>query len=90
MKHVVIRSSQSGVWFGKLESQSGDSFTLLNARRAYYWEGAATCSQLATHGPKGGKICLPVSRVQVLGVCECLDASEAAVKQWNEVPAWQL
>ena len=41
-KKVLIRGNRSGVEFGELVSQNGSEVTLKNARRIWYWDGAAT------------------------------------------------
>ena len=87
-KMVVVRSSQSGVWFGRLQQVEGDDARLQDARRVYYWEGAATCSGLATGGPSGGKICEPVPAGVVKNFCECLLASDEAIARFAEVSPW--
>lgn len=88
-KNVVVRSSQSGVWLGTLDAQDGETVTLTDARRAWRWTGAASCSGLAVRGPKGGNICESVAVAQVLGVCEVLLATDEAVAAWKAVPAWK-
>lgn len=88
-KHVVVRSSQSGVWLGELVAQDGDTVTLTDARRAWQWTGAASCSGLAVRGPKGGKICEAVAVAEVLGVCEILLATDEAVAAWKAVTPWR-
>ena len=87
-KFVVVRSSQSGVWFGRLQQVEGDDARLQDARRVYNWEGAASCSGLATGGPSGGQICAPVATAVVKGFCECLGASDEAAKRFAEVSPW--
>jgi len=87
-KMIVARSSQSGVWFGQCESIDGDTVTMTNARRAWQWTGALSCSDLATRGPSGGKISAPVDRVTVFGVCEIIEASVAAIDQWATISDW--
>jgi hypothetical protein len=86
--NVVVRSSQSGVWMGTLVEASGDTMRLVDARRIYYWTGAATCSGLATHGPATGKIPAAVDSAVVLGCCEVVLASDAAMSRLAAVPAW--
>lgn len=87
-KPVVIRSSLSGVWLGTLVSREGDVVRLRDARRAWYWQGAASCSGLATRGPSGGKICEPVPTAVVHGVIEALSATPEAVERWKAVAPW--
>ena len=85
---VVVRSSGSGVWIGKLVDAENASVKLENARRAWSWQGAGSCSALASFGPEGGKICAPVESVVIHGVCEILQTTEAARAAWAAVPEW--
>ena len=87
---VVVRSSASGVWLGWISEQNAAtrSVRLTQARRAWNWTGAASCSGMALTGPTGGKICEPVSAVTIYDVCEVIDATDAAVLAWKAVAAW--
>lgn len=87
-KYVVVRSSPSGVWLGTLDHVEGDTVRLRQARRAWSWQGAASCSGLATHGPSGGKITPPVDIAVILSACEVLAATDAAVARWDDVSPW--
>lgn len=49
-KKVIIRGDRSGVEYGELVEHKGSEVTLHNARRIWYWEGAASLSQLAKDG----------------------------------------
>jgi hypothetical protein len=87
-KKVVVRSRDSGVWHGKLVEIDANWVVLREARRAWNWTGAATCSGLATHGPKGGKIPAPVKLAAVGGWCEVLLEDDDATKRWESVEPW--
>ena len=92
-KNVIVRSNQSGVWFGRLVSAVGtpdgyERVELAGARRIWSWEGAGSCSGLAAHGPRAGKIAPAVDAV-VSGVCERLAAAPAAVKAFAAIPEWR-
>ena len=89
---VVVRSSPSGCWMGKLEYKRGNEVKLSNARRLWFWGGAASLSQLAIDGvskPKECKFPEAVPEVIVLEVCEILVASSRAIKSINEVLPWR-
>ena len=90
MKHVVVRSSGSGVWCGQLVSCSDANRVVKrkDARRAGSWEGALSCSELANNGPKSGKISEAVANVKVFDVLEVIDASEDAIAAWKKVEPW--
>lgn len=90
---VVIRSRDAGVFFARLVKEENGRVELENSRRIYYWDGAATLSQLAMEGVKKVSNCkfpeeLP-SQI-VLGVCEIIPATEAAVKSIQSVPVWKM
>jgi hypothetical protein len=75
---VVVRSSQSGVWFGNLVSRHGKSVRLTNARKIWSWQGANTTSDIALAGVgKGSKVAPPVT-VTVTECHEILDATAVA------------
>ena len=86
--NVIIRSSASGVWHGQLEATEGETCTLSQARRIWNWEGAASCSGLATHGPKAGKIPAPVPTAIINGVCEILSCTDEATARIEGIESW--
>ena len=70
----------------------GDRALLKNARRLWYWEGAATLSQLALEGvnrPKQCKFTVAVEHVLLLGVIEIIPATQQAMANISEVPVWR-
>ena len=50
LKYVIVRTYSAGVFAGNLKSRDGKEVTLTNARRLWYWSGAASLSQLAVAG----------------------------------------
>jgi hypothetical protein len=56
-KKVIIRSDRAGVFFGTLSEKNGSEVTLTNCRRLWYWDGAASLSQLAVDGTCAGSNC---------------------------------
>jgi len=93
MKNVIVRSQSAGVFMGELESRTGQEVVLCNARRLWYWAGAASLSQLAMEGVKKPNECkfpTKVDRVEILEAIEILDATPAAVASVDAVPVWQV
>jgi hypothetical protein len=91
-KYVIVRTQSAGVFAGELESREGQEVVLLNARRLWYWAGAASLSQLAMTGtskPKDCKFPTAVDRVELLQVIEILDVTTTARKSIEGVPVWQ-
>lgn len=89
--YVIVRTQSAGVFAGTLESRDGKEVVLTNARRLWYWQGAASLSQMAMTGtskPSGCKFPPEVKRVTLIEAIEILDvtpeaqASIASVKPW--------
>lgn len=49
---VIVRGRNVGVHFGELIKDRPGVLVLRNARRIWYWKGAASLSELAVYGPK--------------------------------------
>ena len=92
MKYVIVRTFSAGVFAGELESRNGQEVVLRNARRIWYWKGAASLSQLATDGssqPNQCKFPCEVDRVELLQAIEILDVTEKAKNSIKGVPVWK-
>ena len=90
-KSVLIRADRAGVFVGVLKEKDGQSVILKNARRLWYWDGAASISQIAIHGvnkPENCKFPEAVIEAQIEGVIEILPMTEKAVKNINKVKVW--
>lgn len=92
LKYVIARAYGAGVFAGELESRKGQEVVLINARRLWYWSGAASLSQLAVDGTKDPSNCkfpCEVPRVELLQVIEILDVTEKAKESIKGVAIWQ-
>ena len=92
MKYVIVRTYSAGVFAGYIESREGREVVLRVARRIYYWDGAATLSQLAVDGvskPENCKFPCAVDRVELLEAIEILDVTEKAKKIIDKVAVWE-
>jgi hypothetical protein len=90
-KYVIVRTYSAGVFAGELENRKGREVVLRNARRIWYWAGAASLSELAQRGtskPADCKFPLRVDRVELLEAIEILDVTPAGRKSIEEVPVW--
>ena len=91
-RYVIVRTYSAGVFAGELESRNGKEVVLLNARRIWYWSGAASLSQLAMEGtndPENCKFPCEVDKVELLEVIEILDVTEKARNNIKNVPVWK-
>ena len=90
-RYVIVRTFSAGVFAGILVSRKGREVVMKDARRLWYWKGAASLSELAVRGtsaPSECKFPVPVPRVELLEVIEILDVTPAARKSIEGVPAW--
>lgn len=91
MKYVIVRTYSAGVFAGELESRSGQEVILRNARRLWYWDGAASLSELSVEGvskPDNCKFPCEVDRVELLQAIEILDVTEKARESIKGVKIW--
>lgn len=89
---VIVRTQSAGVFAGVLKSRTGSEVILTDARRLWYWVGAASLSQLSVDGtsnPSGCKFPVAVPEVTLLGVIEILPLSEKAAKSIDSAPIWK-
>lgn len=93
MKYVICRTYSAGVFAGYLESREGQEVVLRDARRLWYWDGAASLSQLATNGvskPENCKFPCEVDRIELLQVIEVLDCTKQAQESIASVKIWEM
>jgi len=92
-KYVIVRAAQAGCFAGEIESRPSETMiVLLNARRLWYWSGAASLSQMAQEGvsdPLNCKFPPAVTRQEVIGVIEVIDATDVARKSIEGVAPWR-
>ena len=87
----IVRTYSAGVFFGEVESRNGKEAVLTNARRIWYWAGAASLSELAQRGtskPSECKFPVAVDRVVLTEVIEIIDVTPAAAASLDGVPVW--
>lgn len=95
-EYVIVRSKDSGCHAGYIEDDwrlcgISDGATLYNSRRLWYWDGAATLSQLATTGPQRPGNCkfpAAIGEIVVYGVCEVIPCTTLAQEVIEGVSAW--
>lgn len=91
MEYKIIRTYSAGVFAGYLAKENGKNVTLRNARRLWYWEGAASLSQLAMEGvskPKSCKFPCEVDKIILTEAVEVIDCTEKARKSISGVAIW--
>ena len=90
--YYIVRTYSAGVFAGEIESRDGKEVVMRNARRIWYWDGAASLSQLAMEGtskPLKCKFPCEADRVVLTEAIEILDCTEQAEKSIKAVPVWK-
>lgn len=91
MPYCIVRTYSAGVFAGYVESRNGKEAVVRDARRLWYWQGAASLSQLAVDGtskPGGCKFPVAVDRDELTEVIEVLFCTEKARLSIVGVPVW--
>ena len=95
-KFVLVRSKYAGVHFGEVKSEkfteAGKVVVLTNTRRVWYWDGAASLSQMAVDGvlnPSSCKFSMPVESNEIVDVIETIPLTEKAIDNLYKVAIWK-
>lgn len=92
-KEVIIRGDRSGVEYGTLDDWDGGRVVrLTNARRLWYWDGAASLSQLATQGvkkPQNCKFTVYVDSITILDAIEIIPCAPEAIQCIENISVWK-
>ena len=89
---VIIRADRAGVFYGEIKERNGSEVVMTNVRRLWYWDGAASLSQLAVNGtvrPENCKFTVVVPEMTILGVIEIIPCTEKAVASIEGVTVWK-
>lgn len=93
--YVIVRTFSAGVFAGYLteRSEDGKHGKVLKARRLFYWDGAASLSQLSQEGvtkPENCKFPCEVPFVELTEINEVLPCTEKAKKSIADVKIWKM
>jgi len=92
MDYCIVRTYSAGVFAGYIKEREGQEAVVLNARRLWYWSGAASLSQLAMEGVKNPSECkfaMEVNEVILTNVIEVIKATEEARENIADVNIWK-
>ena len=91
MEYCIVRTYSAGVFAGYIEKRVGKEVTMRQARRIWYWAGAASLSQLAVDGtskPNDCKFPCAVDRIELTEAIEIIPCTEKAMKMIMEIVIW--
>jgi hypothetical protein len=89
---VIVRTYSAGVHAGTLISKNGKEVILKNSRRLWYWDGAASLSELAMRGvanPGNCKFPAVLPKITLTESIEIIPCTKQAEKIIMEVPEWK-
>ena len=89
--YVIIRTYSAGCFAGELKSRDGKEVVLNNVRRLWYWDGAASLSQMALSGvskPDKCKFSVSTPKVVLTEIIEILSCTKEAFESISKVKDW--
>ena len=92
MPYVMVRTYSAGVFAWYLENRKWKEVKLLKARRMWYWDWAASLSQLATEWttkPSNCKFPCEVDEVELMEAIEIIPITSKAQESIANVPVWK-
>ena len=92
-KKVIVRCNRAGVFFGTMKEYDNTTreAVLGDVRRVHYWVGAASLSQMAMEGVRGGsRMTMVVPEMAVMEVVEIIPCSDKAVENLENVKVWKI
>lgn len=89
---VLVRADRAGVFYGTIKERNGSEVVMTNVRRIWYWDGAASLSQLAVNGTTAARNCkftVYVPEMTILGVIEIIPCTDKAIASIEGVAEWK-
>ena len=90
---VIVRGDRSGVFFGTLAEKDGQEVMLTDCRRLWYWNGAASISQIAVDGVKNPDDCkftVTVEQIVITDAIEVIPCTKEAIQIIEGVKVWKM
>jgi len=90
--YYIIRARGAGVFFGHIKQRDGGEVVIGNARRLWFWSGAASLSQLAVDGvanPNSCKFTVTAEEITVLDAIELIKCTDKAIASIQGVREWR-
>ena len=92
-EYCIVRTYSAGVFAGFINRKTaGKEATVYNARRIWYWDGAASLSQMANDGvkkPENCKFSQVNAEVDLKEIIEVIPCSAVAKKIIEGVKVWE-
>ena len=92
LKYCIIRTYSAWVFAWYVKKRKWKEWTILNARRLWYWEWAASLSQLAMEWvskPEKCKFPCEVDEIELTEIIEVIPCTEKSFNSIKNVKIWQ-
>lgn len=90
-KYCIARTFSAGVHAGIVTARHNKEVIMTDTRRIWYWNGAASLSQLAKSGtslPNKCKFAVPIQEILLTECIELIPCTNVAERNIREVPEW--
>ena len=80
-QYYIVRCDRAGVFFGQIKERTENEVVMTNVRKLWYWDGAASISQIALEGvkrPHNCKFTVTVDELMVLDAIEIIPCTDKA------------
>ena len=92
LQYCIVRTYSAGVFAGYIKTRNKEEAEVLKARRLWYWDGAASLSQLAMEGvskPENCKFPCEVDSIILTNVVEIIPCTKKAFDSISGVKIWK-
>jgi len=89
MKYCVVRTYSAGVHIGYVKKHEGQTVTLVNSRRLWSWNKAASLSQVSMEGCNSDKFAMILPEIILTDVIEIIPCSQVAKTRLEGIPEWK-
>ena len=90
--YCIVRTYSAGVFAGNIIREEGQEVEMENVRRIWYWDGAASLSQLAVDGtsqPDNCKFPCEVPKIKLKQAIEIIPCTKKSMLSIKGVPEWK-
>ena len=89
MEYCVVRTYSAGVHIGYVKRREGQDADLVNSRRLWSWDKAASLSQVAMEGCNTKKFAMVLPFITLTDVIEVIPCSQKAKTRLEALPEWK-
>jgi len=85
LPYSIVRCDRSGVYAGFVSKDDGKVVEIKRARKLWYWDGAASLSQLSVDGVSKPESCKFPCEVDFVSVRDCIEIIPATNKCYESI-----